>query len=338
MNKMDNEENELKEELEWESELAENIISLIKSGCSDAIRIVVNGTSMRKQHGLVLICGQMSSSSKPTATQLYDPTTNSIRWGPDMKFGRCEQAMTHLPTGGVVVFGGNKHAASESIHKIRRLSYELLNANTLVFSAHIHPLNDRLGGAAVLLKSGMVFLVGGYNRMSFAHCEFYNPLTQEFSPSNAKLRLHRYAHTASLLPDGKVLVCGGTFCVNDAEIYDPVTDSFSHHIQMRRTRSYHAAAALPDGRILVVGGAGGGSSQSTEIYDPETCSFSLGPRMLVKRRGSFCSPLPDGRIIVGGGTEEQASMTTEIFDPIKNVFEMGPPLLELKSYTASVLF
>lgn len=41
----------------------------------------------------------------------------------------------------------------------------------------------------------------------------------------------RYFHAATLLPDGRVLVTGGTAqlpaTLNTAEIYDPATESFS---------------------------------------------------------------------------------------------------------------
>jgi hypothetical protein len=64
------------------------------------------------------------------------------------------------------------------------------------------------------------------------------------------------AHTATLLPDGKVLVVGG-----GAELYDPSTGSWTATANMNAAHTGHTATLLPDGKVLVVGGG-------AELYDP----------------------------------------------------------------------
>ena len=60
----------------------------------------------------------------------------------------------------------------------------------------------------------------------------------------------------TLLPSGKVLVTGG-FNENSlasAEVYDPVTGTWSPTASMTTVRQGHTATLLPSGKVLVTGG------------------------------------------------------------------------------------
>jgi hypothetical protein len=79
----------------------------------------------------------------------------------------------------------------------------------------------------------------------------------------------RWAHTETLLLDGRVLITGGDYGGDDlatAEIYDPATGRFSPTGSMTVGRSSHTAALLDDGRVLIEGGGPDGTS--AEIYWP----------------------------------------------------------------------
>src|SRR5207249_1043693 len=85
----------------------------------------------------------------------------------------------------------------------------------------------------------------------------------------------RVQHTATLLPNGRVLVAGGVidspFCaVASAELYDPQTGTFSPTGSMGTARYSHTATLLPNGKVLVTGGFDCSSSYiaSAELYDP----------------------------------------------------------------------
>ncbi len=79
-------------------------------------------------------------------------------------------------------------------------------------------------------------------------------------------------HTATALPDGKVLIAGGYGpggLLSSAELYDPATGSWSSAGTMSQRRFLHTATALPDGKVLVAGGHKvGGPLSSAELYDP----------------------------------------------------------------------
>ncbi len=88
-----------------------------------------------------------------------------------------------------------------------------------------------------------------------------------------------WSHTATLLPDGKVLVAGGnydTVILATAELYDPATGRWTATGSMAEERHSHTATLLPNGKVLVAGGYGGvkhdrrcvgGSIQSRERAD-----------------------------------------------------------------------
>lgn len=65
----------------------------------------------------------------------------------------------------------------------------------------------------------------------------------------------RYYHTATLLPDGKVLMIGGAsgagIAVKTSEVYDPATNTFTPSGNMATARKEHSAFLLDDGKVCV---------------------------------------------------------------------------------------
>jgi hypothetical protein len=126
--------------------------------------------------------------------------------------------------------------------------------------------------------------------------------------------------TATLLPDGKVLIAGGVDAIGipvfqylaSAELYDPLTRKFTRTGSMKTARSNAAATLLADGRVLIVGGdgckdparctmsdwAGSISLKSAELYDPTTGRFTLTGSMSKPRDDARATLLPDGRVLV----------------------------------------
>jgi galactose oxidase-like protein/Kelch motif protein len=133
--------------------------------------------------------------------------------------------------------------------------------------------------------------------------------------------VERRGHTAMRLADGRVLIAGGensTGTLNETELYDPSSGSFSAAANMATARADHSTTLLADGRVLIAGGNNGGTSvASTEIFDPATGAFTSGPSMSVARAGHSATLFANGRVLIAGG---DAAGTAEIFDPTDGTF------------------
>jgi hypothetical protein len=79
----------------------------------------------------------------------------------------------------------------------------------------------------------------------------------------------RYAHTATLLPNGLVLITGGNSgaIISTAELFDPTAGTFSYTFgSMTTARQAHTATLLSNGLVLVAGGNNGLYIASAESY------------------------------------------------------------------------
>ena len=133
----------------------------------------------------------------------------------------------------------------------------------------------------------------------------------------------RWAHTATLLPNGKVLVAGGIeqllrvrhdgFPQNSymasAELYDPATGTWSKTGSMATPRYGHTATLLPNGKVLVAGGKRDTYMASAELYDPATGTWSKTGFMAIPRSGNTATLLPNGKVLMIG------SNVAELYDP-----------------------
>jgi N-acetylneuraminic acid mutarotase len=111
----------------------------------------------------------------------------------------------------------------------------------------------------------------------------------------------RGGHTATLLPDGRVLVAGGTGIetLQSAELYLPGSRSWEVAGDLQGPRSGHVAIALPDGEVLVIGGSGpGGFPATSEIFMGD--AWTTGPD-LVNARITFAAVVTARQVVVIGG-------------------------------------
>src|SRR5271154_1804801 len=113
----------------------------------------------------------------------------------------------------------------------------------------------------------------------------------------------RSGHTATLLPDGKVLIAGGMRRNQDfyksAELYDPATGKFQLTGEMHERRVGQIAVLLRSGKVLVAGGwVGMGGTDSAEIYDPATGQFTVIAKMTTRRGRPSATLLADGDVLI----------------------------------------
>jgi Galactose oxidase, central domain len=144
----------------------------------------------------------------------------------------------------------------------------------------------------------------------------------------------RESHTATLLPDGRVLVAGGngTQTYASAELYHPGSMSFSLAGPMTAQRSGHFAVLLGTGDVLVAGGDG--TAADAETYDPTTGAWAPAGTLSQPRSGAAGALLHDGRVLLTGGPDA----TADLYDPSMHTWSPAAPMsIPRSGHTATLL-
>ena len=143
-----------------------------------------------------------------------------------------------------------------------------------------------------------------------------------------------------------MLVAGGATgpdsFLNSAELYDPVSDSWTPTKPLGTARVEHTATRLPSGQVLIAGGRiGRVPLSSVELYDPEQQSWVNPPPLLLAtaRYAHTATLLLSGQLLIAGGTNGiKVFDGTEVYDPALGSWSPGPTLgTTLFNHTATPL-
>jgi hypothetical protein len=163
-----------------------------------------------------------------------------------------------------------------------------------------------------------------------------------FATTGSMTTPRRY-HAATLLPNGTVLVVGGTGgagatgTLSSAEIYNPATNTFSATGSMTTARAEPVSTLLADGTVMVAGGfaSDGTGLNSAEIYNPATGIFTPIATGFYSEFVSTLTLLPNGKVLGTGA----GGAIGEVYNPATGTFSATGNLLapSLQFDTATLL-
>jgi hypothetical protein len=180
------------------------------------------------------------------------------------------------------------------------------------------------------MPDGMVLVTGGSADTGFAttRAELFDPTTNRWQPTTWPMATPRYGHTATLLPDGKVLLVGGyttqqqqvsggviypvSELLTTSEMFDLRGNTLVRVGYSRITRFEHTATLLRNGTVLVVGSAYASNADS-QIFDPKNTEQWASTGLAMDRYLHTATMLADGRVLIAGGYGVGSPTTAWIF-------------------------
>jgi len=288
-------------------------------------------------NGKVLVTGGVATDGSALASaELYDPTTGTFSATGTMITGRYDFfAATLLANGKVLITGGVDNSGNAVA------SAELYDPTAGTFSATGAMTTGRYQFTATLLSNGQVLVAAGCYTSGGNPCqllgsaEIYDPAAGTFTATGS-LIASRADHTATLLPNGQVLIAGGAdfntyLSLSSAELFDPTSGTFSATGPMISGRALHSAALLPNGQVLVATGYNYSSRSilaSAELFSPSSGAFSATGSMTTGRVYQSAALLAGGEfVIAGGGNNAGLIGSAELYNPATASFSATGSLI-----------
>jgi hypothetical protein len=214
--------------------------------------------------------------------ELFDPATGIFSATGDLisPSGRVSHTATALDSGKVLIVGGSNGCAPDAADDPPwdPLFAELYDPAVGAFAEAGPMSTTRIGHVVIHLRGDDVLILGGIPALQNIHeqppapqyAELWSPIQQGFL-ARPGLTISQTGYTATLLPNGLVLVAGGMQAgqpASDALLLDTGTGSIASAGSLVQPRTGHTATLLKDGRVLVTGGtdANGNDLASAEIY------------------------------------------------------------------------
>ncbi|HON91967.1 MAG: hypothetical protein KBI32_01740 [Phycisphaerae bacterium] len=201
--------------------------------------------------------------------------------------------------------------------------------------------SPRVAHSAVLVNEYQALICGGYNYanrssepVTLDSLELFDTNAGRSGRIRTSLLHPRYSHCSVLLPDGRVLILGGTFYPSDVwmrstEVFDPHTSTISEGPALGLGRSGALTAPLPSGRIAIFGG--NYDSRAVEIYCPESGTFELAPMLMAapRWRDFTATSLESGAVLLVGGRvngSDETLRSAEVFEEVQTQAASAPAM------------
>jgi N-acetylneuraminic acid mutarotase len=220
-------------------------------------------------------------SSVLATAEIWNPATGTWSAAASLGGRRLAPALTLLPNNSVMACGGVEvgFALGFPISASSTRNVQFYNATSNSWSTGPQMAQGRAGHHfnQVLLNDGRILFSGGVNvpslltaanSASMLEAELYDPVTNSWASAN--MSAARSLHSANLLANGRVAVCGGAqgtltspTAIASVEVFDPATNTWSAAGPLTTARSGHAGIVTPDGLLVLLGGQGNTATLNT---------------------------------------------------------------------------
>ncbi|WP_080404928.1 kelch repeat-containing protein [Burkholderia ubonensis] len=275
--------------------------------------------------GKVLIAGGAGGAghTNPLASaEVYDPVARTWKTTENpMSNPRVGLGMVVMADGKVLAIGGGNPYGNSRLQANATNTVDVYDPQTNRWTA-VRPMNEaRVHPAATLLADGTVLVAGGYRGAALQSAELYDPKTDTWASIPSMAERRGWA-TATRLPGGSVLVTGGETSTSaaqvtvtaGAELYDPVSKTWTSAGSLKEGRYAATATLLPDGRVMIAGGGVtngiDGALASVELYSPASNSWTELGDMSVARYDPEAVGLLDGSVLILGGANTSGGLAT----------------------------
>ncbi|TBR23957.1 hypothetical protein EPO15_05000 [bacterium] len=286
---------------------------------------------LRPRHGLFVLAASLFLGAASSA---------------QAQLARYNHTMTLMADGNILIVGGkdgtNLSVQTVDIYISTGAKYETRAILNTARSSH----------TATLLPDGRVLVTGGVSGAAtiLDTGELFDPKLNTWTLiPNTNFGGPRVNHTATLLPNGKVLIAGGQTdaagnVLTGCSLYSGGAFTLcgtGAAGAMKMARAGHTATLLHNGRVFVAGGyraPGSGFAPTTEIYDSVGDEWFSGPA-IIARAFHTATQMGNQRVLIAGGyngvnlEENQGILaSTEIYDPNSNSVTPGQPMAERKMH------
>ena len=307
-------------------------------------------TATRLADGKVLIAGGIDrTGTRQKSSELYNPATRTFTAvGSSMLSAASDHAAALLLSGKVLVLGGGSSSA------------QLFDPASGAWSSAGTPASsltpNRSNHTATVLPDGKVLFVGGADssgitlKTTIVYTPPVAPATTGTFAAGPTLDVARERHTATLLPDGKVLIAGGraksgsSYTTHATAQICSATACTSSSGNLGNRHSHAAVALGPDGsKVLVAGGANGSTALGTVALYTYNATTGTGTwttsglgSLATTRSELTLSELPNGRGLAAGGINGNSVVkAADVYQP--PFASVAPMKVARAGHTATVL-
>lgn len=298
---------------------------------------------------LLLLSGLAPTHADPKVATIGTATKS-------MKHARQDHSPIALDGGRIAIIGGFDGVAFATPREV-----EVFDPSTKTWKLASPMARGRRNHATTRLADGKVLVVGGSEldardpnngRWSTSDTAVWDPKLDTWTTAKAPAE-PRSQHTATLLPDGRVVIAGGKLDFGPAlkaEVFDPATNAFTSGGKLVRPRIFHAAV-VANNKLAIIGGTSvdwrttpNGKEESNdlldsiEVWDAATKTWKASAKLDHARANATATVLADGRVLVVGGEDNTGFVApSELCDLATNKCTSAGSLTTARTEHAAVL-